>query len=172
MDEQEERRATPDARKIEYTLAKIDVKLDTLETSLNTRLADQDKVVQAQFSHIDTIITHLIKAQDQQYDKILAEFKRMFDIHSEQNIADITRHSKQINFLNEKLDDHIKNNTLTINKIDERVHTLEHAPAKKTHDKIRKIKDDIRVAIISFVIGGGLVAAILTIIQMLSKGGS
>lgn len=167
MAEQEERRQNPDPRKIEYTLARIDVKLDSLETSLNTRLSDQDRVVQAQFSHIDTIINHLIKAQSDQYDRLLVEFKRMFDLHSEQNIADIAHHSNQIDGLDAK----IESNTLSINELDKRVTALEAAPGAEALDQKKKFRADIKTALISFLIGGGAVAAIIAAIQLYLQSG-
>jgi hypothetical protein len=110
---------------------------------------------------------YLAETQKKQYEDILQKMKMIFDQHTEQNINDIARHTKQLNFLNDKLNDHISSNAIDLDKLGKRVHILEDAPANESHASVLETRQKIKFGLIGLFTSGGIIGVILGIIKLI-----
>lgn len=134
--------STQDRRSTDWILGALTTKLDAIEKNFEEKFALSDKMTQAQFAHIDTLVQSIVEGQQ----KMADQFKELFESHIHDNLS-VAKETDQ-----------------RIEALDDRVLTLEEAPGKKAIEDAKTARAMAVGAIITVVtaVGGAwLVAALI-----------
>jgi hypothetical protein len=162
-----EDRRDPKQSKIEYTLAKLTVKLDSLEANVTSKLDSNERLVLNQLEHVNTLIEHFMTSQEAVIEQLTEKFNMVLDAHVERNIETESRMAAQIKSLNERLSAHISAEATQISEIRRWQKDHEDAPAKQVFSKWQEMKSKVYTAIVSFILGGGLITFLVKLYEFL-----